>query len=260
MLSAGRGERLRPLTDRVPKPMLEVGGRPLVHYPILMLRRVGVTRIALNVHHLAAEIERGLGSGAQLGVELTYAEEDTVLGTGGALLRLRDFLGQGTFVVANSDTIMSLDLEAMLATHRRSGAVATLAVRRPEHLERYSRLEIDAARRLRRLRLLGGRTPGGFEDHPADLDPAMAATLTTYMYCGLVICEPAVLVEAPKPPPLSLVRHLLAPMVTMGAALYGFVHDGYFRTVDDLESYRALVAEFAAGPPDLDYLRGPAPR
>ena len=61
MLAAGLGERLRPLTETVPKPLLELGGRPLIHYPLLMLKRAGITEVAINVHHLADRVQSALG-------------------------------------------------------------------------------------------------------------------------------------------------------------------------------------------------------
>src|SRR5450756_116731 len=72
VLAAGMGERLRPLTDVTPKPMLELGGRPLIHYPLAMLRRGGVTEVAINVHHLESAVRRGLGDGSGLGLRITY--------------------------------------------------------------------------------------------------------------------------------------------------------------------------------------------
>src|SRR5260370_27048143 len=120
VLAAGMGERLRPLTDVTPNPMLELGGRPLIHYPLAMLRRAGITEVAINLHHLGEVIQRGLGDGSQLGLRITYAPEAVLLGTGGPLNGLREFLGgnEDTFVIANSDTILDLDLCAMLAFHR----------------------------------------------------------------------------------------------------------------------------------------------
>ena len=85
MLSAGYGERLRPLTETIPKPILEVGGRPLIHYPLLMLKRAGITDVAINVHHLAAEVEPALGDGSSLGLRITYSPERVLTGTGGPL-------------------------------------------------------------------------------------------------------------------------------------------------------------------------------
>src|SRR5580704_19048937 len=97
VLSAGYGERLRPLTDKTPKPLLETGGRPLIHYPLLMLRHAGIVDVAINVHHLASQIEQALGDGKSLGLRITYSPEPTLLGTGGPLLALRDYLGTEPF-------------------------------------------------------------------------------------------------------------------------------------------------------------------
>src|ERR1035441_6843406 len=145
VLAAGMGERLRPLTDVTPKPMLELGGRPLIHYPLAMLRRGGVTEVAINVHHLASAVRRGLGDGLGLGLRITYAPEPALLGTGGQLNGIREFLGENknenTFVIANSDTILDLDLRAMLALHRDRGALATIALFHPANLDYYSRSE-----------------------------------------------------------------------------------------------------------------------
>ena len=80
VLAAGLGERVRPLTEKIPKPMLEVGGRPLIHYALAMLKRAGITQVAINVHHLAGEIQRGLGDGSSLGMEITYSPEPILTG------------------------------------------------------------------------------------------------------------------------------------------------------------------------------------
>ena len=66
VLAAGFGERLRPITDTIPKPLVDIGGRPLIHYPLLMLRDAGIREVAVNVHHLADKIEAVLGSGDAL--------------------------------------------------------------------------------------------------------------------------------------------------------------------------------------------------
>ena len=251
VLAAGMGERLRPLTDVTPKPMLELGGRPLIRYPLAILRRAGITDVAINVHHLASAIQNGLGDGAQLGLRITYAPEPVLLGTGGPLNGLRKFLSEGesTFVMANSDTILDLDLRAMLAFHRDNGAIATIALFHPANIDYYSRLEIDAASRLRRMRLLMRHDPLTYDDYPRDLGDAVARTLSPFMYCGVIVAESAVLDLIPSKTPWSLMEGLFAPMVAKGMRVFGYVHHGYFRTIDDLKSYDALKAEFAASPP-----------
>jgi NDP-sugar pyrophosphorylase family protein len=248
ILAAGMGERLRPLTDVTPKPMLELGGHPLIHYPLAMLRRAGIAEVAINLHHLASVIQRGLGDGSQLGLRITYAPEPVLLGTGGPLNGLRNFLGDDTFVIANSDTILDLDLSAMLAFHRDRAALATIALFHPANLDYYSRLEIDVTKKLRRMRLLVRRNPLQYDDYPPNLEEGVAAALSGFMYCGVIIAEPAVLNLIPPRTPWSLMPGLFAPMVTNAQPVFGYVHSGYFRTMDDLKSYDALKAEFASSP------------
>ncbi len=253
VLAAGRGERIRPLTDTVPKPMLEVGGRPLIRYVLSMLKRGGIAQAVINVHHLAGRIQNGLKEGAQLGMELVYSPEPVLLGTGGALNALEDYFGGEPFVVANSDGILDLDLQAMLEFHRAHGAAATLALCRPAKAEDYSRVEIDGAGRIRRMRLLKGRKPAVFDDYPAELQGAGPGPLGAFMYCGALVAEATIFELMPKAPPWSLMAGLIGPMVADGLALFGFTHRGYFRTVDDLEGYEALRREFETAPPRLEF-------
>jgi mannose-1-phosphate guanylyltransferase len=256
VLSAGYGERLRPLTDQVPKPLLDVGGRPLIHYPLLMLRAAGIRDVAINVHHLGASIENALGDGRALGIAISYSPEPTLRGTGGPLLALRDYLADAPFIVLNCDTIIDLDLARIMAFHREHGALATLVLRTSGEAESYSRIEIDTASRIRRLRLLAGRARGEssvrFTDYPKILSDELEPALTPYMYCGVMICEPAILASMPLVPPFGLISDLLAPLIAH--KLMGFVYEGFFRTVDDLAGYQALHMEFAAGAPPLTFL------
>jgi NDP-sugar pyrophosphorylase family protein len=181
VLSAGKGERLMPLTATVPKPIVEVGGRPLIHYPLKMLARAGVTDIAINVHHLAAAVQHALGTGDSVGVRITYAPETVLLGTGGPLIGLREFFGNETFAILNCDTIIDLDLLAVAEFHRSHGGLATLVLRESDTPGAYSRIEIDADARVRRVRLLMRRATGEFENYGPALDAADAARLDAYM-------------------------------------------------------------------------------
>ena len=257
ILSAGRGERLRPLTDTLPKPLLEIGHRPLIHYALLMLARAGVKEVAINTHHLGDTIRQKLGDGRELGVAITYAPEPKLLGTGGPLAGLRGYFGTEPFLVLNSDTIVDVDLEALHSLHRERAALATFVVRRPEAENRYSRFEVDADSRLRRMRLLDPSCPGGLRDFPPVPWPSQPTALLSAMFCGMTLCDPEVLALLPPvAPPFSLVGDLFAPMLRGSdhPTLCGYVYSGYFRTLDDLESYRAIRAEFESRPPALSYL------
>ncbi len=255
VLSAGKGERLMPLTATVPKPIVEVGGRPLIHYPLRMLARAGVTEVVINVHHLAAAVQTALGGGDAIGLRITYAPETALLGTGGPLVGLRELFGRETFAILNCDTIIDLDLHALADFHRRRGGLATLVLRESDTPRSYSRIEIDPQARVRRMRLLGRRAPVEFDDYGPALDAADEARLEAFMYCGVLLCEPALFeLMPPTPPPFSLMGDLFAPLLERGQAMFGYVHRGLFRTVDDLKSLEALRAEFAAAPPHLSFL------
>lgn len=103
ILAAGRGERMRPLTDRVPKPLLCVGGKPLIVHLIEGLKRGGITDLVINVAYLAPLIESGLGDGTAMGVRILYSREpDGPLETGGGIYRALPQLGD-PFVVVNGD-------------------------------------------------------------------------------------------------------------------------------------------------------------
>jgi len=255
VLSAGYGERLRPLTETTPKPILEVGGRPLIHYPLLMLKHAGITDVAINVHHLAAEVEHALGDGSAIGIRITYSPERVLAGTGGPLAVLRDYFGDEPFVLLNCDTILDLDLTRMIDFHCERGGLATFVLRGGGDPDAYSRIECDDRGRIGRMRLLHGRTRGEFVDYPAGLDASVAARLTPFMYCGVMICEPEVFTMTPVKPPFSLMGDLFAPIAARGVPLFGYIQSGFFRTIDDLAGYEAVRHEFGTTPPPLDYLR-----
>lgn len=250
VLAAGLGERVRPLTEKIPKPMLEVGGRPLIHYPLMMLKHAGITEIAINLHHLAGKIQHGLGDGKTLGLDIMYSPEPVLFGTGGPLNALRDYLGNETFVIANSDSILDLDLRAMIAMHRERGSITTLSLFPTDSEDAH----IDTHSRIRQMRLLRSRNPVRFDNFPRELSGIDPASLTRHRYCGAIVMEPAVFELMPKSPPWGIIDSLIAPMVADGLPVFGFVHRGYFRTVDDLNGYEALRREFDIQPPRFEHI------
>lgn len=104
ILAAGRGERMRPLTDRTPKPLLQVAGKPLIQYHVEALARAGISRLVVNHAHLGEQIVAFLGEGARWGVSIAYsAEPGGALETGGGIQRALPLLGDGPFWVVNGD-------------------------------------------------------------------------------------------------------------------------------------------------------------
>ncbi len=104
ILAAGRGERLRPLTDQTPKPLIEVGGRPMIEYHLDGLARAGFREVVVNTGHLGAQLPEALGDGARWGLNLHYSEEPPeALETGGGIYQALPVLGKHSFAVINGD-------------------------------------------------------------------------------------------------------------------------------------------------------------
>ncbi|MCW8126888.1 nucleotidyltransferase family protein [Microbulbifer halophilus] len=111
VLAAGFGRRMRPLTDRLPKPMLPVAGKPLIEHAIERLAKVGVRRAVVNLGHLGHRIREHLGDGARWGLEIQYSVEEEPLETAGGILRALPLLGDQPFWVVNGDVWCDFDLD-----------------------------------------------------------------------------------------------------------------------------------------------------
>src|SRR5438094_649274 len=133
-----------------------------------------------------------LGAGHELGLAITYLPEPVLRGTGGPLLPLRDYFAGEPFLILNGDTIMDLDLPAMIAIHRERGGLSTMALRKTTAPEAYSQIEVDSKWQIRRMRFLVDHARAIFKDYPDLLPAELATSLTAFMYCGAMICEPAI--------------------------------------------------------------------
>ncbi len=103
ILAAGRGQRMRPLTDRTPKPLLAVGGRPLIEHWLDRLRAAGYREVVINLHHLGEQIAARLGDGARFGLRIAYSREAALLDTAGGIRHALPLLGPAPFLVVNGD-------------------------------------------------------------------------------------------------------------------------------------------------------------
>jgi len=160
ILAAGRGERMRPLTDTVPKPLLTVGGRSLIARHVENLATAGVRDIVVNHAHLGAMIEASLGDGNAFGVAIHYSREGVALETAGGIALALPLLGSAPFLVVNGDIYCEFDFAALpqqVAAMRLSGSVA--------HRYRHAQRAPEAARLER----------GGV--HRAQLDHAVDAVV-----------------------------------------------------------------------------------
>jgi len=127
ILAAGRGERMRPLTDLTPKPLLPAAGKPLIAWLIEKLARSGIAEIVINVSHLGAMIEAAVGDGARYGAHIAYSHEREALETAGGIALALPLLGEQPFLVVNGDVFSDFEFAHLEATAARLSASGTLA-------------------------------------------------------------------------------------------------------------------------------------
>lgn len=160
VLCAGLGTRLRPLTERWPKPALPLLGAPLFRFALATLRRAGVAAVGINTHHLPdvmAEVAARECAPTSTTLEVVH-EAQGLAGTGGGIRGLRRFLEDDDFVVLNGDVLFPVELGPIIAAHRRSGAAATMVLLPMPESGGYNAVEVDPPGHVRRI---AGRGPGG---------------------------------------------------------------------------------------------------
>jgi MurNAc alpha-1-phosphate uridylyltransferase len=131
ILAAGRGERMRPLTDTTPKPLLKVGGKMLIEYHLEKLRDANITDVVINHAWLGEKVEQALGDGSQYGLNIQYSAEGEALETAGGIIKALPLLGNGSFIVINGDIFCDYDASSLMAPI--SGLAHLILVDNPEH-------------------------------------------------------------------------------------------------------------------------------
>jgi mannose-1-phosphate guanylyltransferase len=237
VLCAGFGTRLRPLTDRVPKPLVPLCGVPLLRYNLALLRNAGVREVVVNTHHLAPEMEKGaLEVSADLGLSVTISREvGHILGTGGGVKRAATLLGRGTFLLLNGDMLFDVDLEAAIVAHRAAGAMASMVLAPYPRGATYGAVEVDASFNVRRIAGRGAPVEQG---------------LTKMHFTGVHVLESEVLSRLPAEGESDINRTAYVRLIHEGAKVLGWVQNGYW---GDLGAPRSLLRA------NLDVLEGKVP-
>jgi mannose-1-phosphate guanylyltransferase len=206
LLAAGRGLRFRPVTERIPKPLLPFLNVPLARAHLERLKNAGVTEAGVNLHHLGHQIEQHLAEGAADLPKLVFFEEPEILGTAGALRNAAAFLEGGDFFVVASDASIEPDFANLLQAHRASGRAATLCVVENREPGRYTPLQAE-----------GDRITAFGLDTPRPL-----------LYTGVCVLAPRLLARIP-PGEKQLAADLWMPLLSRGREEVGFVrHEGPF--------------------------------
>lgn len=231
ILAAGLGTRLRPLTDTLPKPLLPIAGAPLILWNLFLLRRHGITEVIINLHHLGHLIEKELGDGSRFGMRISYSREPVILGTGGGIKQAEPFFNGEPFVVLNGDTLLELDLEAVVRFHEQRSALATMVLREDPDVDRWGAMEINPEQRV--VRIIGrGLSEAGRTDKR--------------MFAGLHVMHPQLLKEVPTGQASSIIDAYVSA-IQRGEVILGYRMDGYWSDVGTPERYAHAQKDAEAG-------------
>ena len=221
VLAGGKGTRLAPYTKVLPKPLIPIGDMPILEIMIRQMKRAGVEEVILTIGHLASLLRAFFQDGEQFGVKISYSYEDQPLGTAGPLSLVEGL--DGTFLVTNGDVLTTLKLNDLVAAHRQSGAIASIATHTRQ-------VKID----LGVVQFNDSAEIVGYIEKP------------TYDYCvsmGIYVFEPRVLSYIPHNRYLDF-PDLILRLIAAGERVFGYAYDGYWLDLGRPSDYEQAVADF----------------
>ena len=225
LLAGGQGTRLLPYTTVFPKPLVPVGDQPISEIVVRQLAAAGFDRIVFAVSHLASLIEAYFGDGAKWGVRISYSLEDTPLGTAGPIGLVRDL--DSEFVVMNGDLLTDLDFGALVADHRESGAIVTVATARKQVPISLGVVTVGDQRRL-----------VGYDEKP---------TLHYTVSTGIYVMNRRIQ-ELLVPPRRLDLPDLLRDLIARGEHVHCHAHEGEWLDIGRPEDYEEALSRYAADP------------
>ncbi|MDE6108619.1 MAG: NDP-sugar synthase, partial [Oscillospiraceae bacterium] len=240
ILAGGEGSRLRPLTLGRPKPMTPLFGKPVLGHLLDLLRRHGVTQAAVTLRYLPNMVMDYFGDGSAYGVELKYFVEDLPLGTAGSVRQCLDYLGEEDFLLLSGDGVCDLDLTAFMEKHKKSGAVASLALSRREQPLDYGLVRVDKDSRIT-----------GFVEKPG-----WGQVDTERVNTGVYALSPKCFELIPEAIPQDFGRDIFPTLLSMGEDLRGWTLPGYWQDMGDCGAYLDCVRDALAGRVMLDLETG----
>ena len=217
LLVGGKGTRLRPLTDKLPKALLDVNGKTVTEHLLDLFKKYGINDIILSVGYLKDKIIEYFNCGNKFGVTIAYIKEDEPLGTAGPLLIARKYLNK-SFIVANGDELKKIDIYQMYGFHKKNNAVVTIALTKVEEPSHYG------------VAKLVGNKIGEFVEKPKKENAP-----SNLVNAGFYIMEPEV-IDLIKPG-FSMLEKDVFPLLARQGKLYGFSFEGQWFDVGTLERY-----------------------
>lgn len=222
ILAGGRGERLKPITNHIPKPMVEVAGKPILLHIINHFKKNGITDFIIALCYLPKVVTEFFGDGTKFGVNIKYTYEDPQkpLGTAGAITLAKKFV-ERTFIVAYTDILRELDVRNMINFHKKKGAFATINVYKRDSKGAKSRILIDDKKRITK-----------FIERPKSSD-----LREDYIWVNgsFYILEPEILDYIPKKQKSDFGKDIFPDILSKSKKLFAYPTDGYFVDIGNLD-------------------------
>ena len=222
-LAGGKGLRMRPLTDKLPKPMVPIMNKPLLERTMMNLKKNGITEMVISTCYRPDYIKNYFGDGKLFGLDIQYIVEDTPLGTGGAIKKAESQFDD-TFIVLNSDIVSDIDIQKMIDFHKSKKALVTIAVTEVEDPSAYGVIETDA-----------NGYAVSFVEKP---EPWQASS--NYINAGIYIFEPEILKEIAMDCVVSVERDTFPKILAKGNKVGVFKNSGYWIDIGNLEKYKQV--------------------
>jgi mannose-1-phosphate guanylyltransferase len=244
ILAAGKGTRVRPITQTIPKPMIPILQKPVMEFLVELLRQHGFDQIMVNVSHLADVIENYFRDGQKFGVQIAYSFEGRIedgqmigeaLGSAGGMRRIQDFspFFDDTFVVLCGDALIDLDLTAAVKWHREKGAIATIVMKSVprEEVSSYGVVVTDDSGKIK-----------AFQEKPSVED-----ALSTDINTGIYIFEPEIFNYIPSGKEYDIGSDLFPQLVKAGAPFYGISMDFEWVDIGKVPDYWRAIQSVLLG-------------
>lgn len=230
ILAGGRGERMGSLTEHTPKPMLKIGGSPLLTHQIELFRRYGIKNITLLTCYLSEIIEKYFEDGSKFGVKISYFKEEKPLGTTGGLKEIENRLKED-FLLLCGDVMLDLDIKRLLEFHRKKKSACTLVLHPNDHPQDSDLVEIDANQRI-----------VAFHPKPRQENKY----LRNLVNAGLYVISPKILKHLEKGVKADFGKDIF-PKIVKKEALYGYVTPEYLKDMGTPERLKEVDRDFRSG-------------
>ncbi len=221
IMAGGEGTRLRPMTCRRPKPMVDFFGKPVVHHIVELLKRNGITDICMTLGYMPEVVMDRFGDGASMGVSIRYSVEREPMGTAGGVRACADFAGDDDVIVISGDAVCDADLDRCVRFHKARGADVTIVLSRQTQVLEYGLVVTDGE----------GKIKSFIEK------PTWDGVVTDMVNTGIYILTPAALRAIPAGKRLDFGRDIFPSMLASGAKLYGIYPGGYWCDVGSPGAY-----------------------